>query len=209
MCNCYFRCVIHKFGQLYYTFTIKNNLAFCYHVFMSRNRGFTAPIVLLLTLFFLILPILFWYSVTANSRETVKGSSIIKDESSVPVKIVSPKNTWDLHQYLCKDKKECLSSLYSGKRYTTTSGGSTSGYFVSLSKPQTTNEYSFLKIFVQANVVKESVKYKIIDTDLLASHAIEITPLTEANEPVDAVLIPIEFFANTTGAIESIEFISE
>jgi len=176
---------------------------------MIRNRGFAAPIVLLLTLFFLILPIIFWYYINTNSKESVKGVFVSKDESSVPVKIVSPKNTWDLQQYLCKDKKECTTSLYSGKRYTTTSGGSTTGYFVSLSKPETTEDYKYLKVFAQPNVGNTYTKYRVSDSDLLASHSIEIVELKEEAVSYNAVLIPLEFFANTTGALESIDFFTE
>lgn len=176
---------------------------------MNRNRGFAVPIVLVFTLIFLILPLIFWYSFNANSAETVKGTSVKSEENSILVKIVSPSGPWDLQQYLCKDKNECVSSVFSGKRYATISGGKTQGHYVSITSPKSSGDYKFLKVYATAGSGLTAADFNVLDSQVLLGRSIEKVTLKENSFSVEAVLIPLESFANTTGATESIDFIAK
>ncbi|NMB70159.1 hypothetical protein GYA27_03090 [candidate division WWE3 bacterium] len=176
---------------------------------MNRNRGFAVPIVLVFTLVFLILPLIFWYSFNVNSAETVKGTSVKSEENSVLVKIVSPSGPWDLQQYLCKDKNECTASVFSGKRYATISGGKTQGHYLPLTSPKSSGDYKFLKVFVTAGSGLTTADFKVLDSQVLLGHSIEKMTLAEESLSLEAVLIPLESFVNTTGATESIDFIAK
>ena len=176
---------------------------------MFRNRGFAAPIVLVVTIVFLLLPVIFWYSFSKDTNPKVKGASVKNQENTILLKIVSPRGTWELQQYLCENKNECTSAVFSGKRYATISGGKTQGHFVSLLRPESQGNYKLLKVFVVPGSGTTTSKFKTTDSNALFKHEIEKATLTENKTSVEVILIPLESFANTTGALESIDFISE
>lgn len=173
---------------------------------MYRNRGFTVPIVVLLTLLFLLLPVIFLYTFNSSPESSVKGASAKTPSNSLSVKITSPNGSWDLQQYLCKDKKDCQSELLSGKRTSTVSGGKTSGQFVLVNQPDKVEDYKYLKIFVQSSWGSKTSAFKLINANVLTTMSAEKVGLKENNVNYDVVLIPLSVFSTSDTYQESIEF---
>ncbi|KKT84886.1 MAG: hypothetical protein UW82_C0007G0002 [candidate division WWE3 bacterium GW2011_GWC2_44_9] len=117
-----------------------------------HQAGIVRPaILLLLTVLFGV-----FVAVAAGSPDfkgLVLGVSSQNGDAEKPaplgikVSIVSPDSSWDLDEYLCSSKNECLNSATRGKWWSRVSGAKTGdyGYEVFIEKSQEWDGYAFLK----------------------------------------------------------------
>jgi hypothetical protein len=173
---------------------------------MYRNRGFTVPIVVLLTLLFLLLPVIFLYTFNSNSAINVRGTTSKIPNNSLSVRVKSPNSSWDLQQYLCKHKDDCQTSLESGKRYATVSGGKTQNQLVIINRIENVEDYKYLKVFVKPSWGSNSSGYTVTSSNSLSVLSAEKLTVEENNLNYEILLIPLDSFSNITETLESIEF---
>lgn len=154
--------------------------------FISQ-KGFTLPIVAIFVLAFLIAPIAFWFTssreLAATNVQGVESSA----ETGIYLKVVSTAGSWDLSQYLCKTKADCIGSLTAGKKAESLSGGVTQGSSKRLNYTDALNGYEYIKVFVRSGW----------GTDTLKSFNIAVQPdisgvETQKVQDIQVILIPVE-----------------
>lgn len=151
---------------------------------------------------FLVTPVVFWLFTSKSASENIKGAKNTGELTGVLVKIVSSRGTWDLNEYLCKDKEECLSTLFSGKSLDTTSGGVVDGKYISIKYSQEWDSYGFLKIFVKpgwGSVVRKFNAFLTSNTEGVLKDN-----LVYGGSDYDVVLIPVNLVK--TSLIEAASF---
>jgi hypothetical protein len=159
---------------------------------LFSQKGFTLPIVAIFVLAFLVAPVAFWFS---SSRETaVKGAEASNLENGISIKVISSAGSWDLAQYLCKNESECASSLTSGKKWESLSGGVTQGSSKRLNTSEALTGYDYVKVFVKPGWGADNSKNFKVTVQPQGS---EIQTLEK--EGVRVVLIPL-------AAIESAKY---
>ncbi len=117
---------------------------------LKNTYGFTVPVVVLFVLAFMIIPLGFWLSgarsITSGEVRGVASSGV---NSGTHLLIISNSGSWDVFEYLCKNKEECEKSLNSGKKLEAVSGGKTEGSTISLSYMESWKDYEFVKIYAK------------------------------------------------------------
>jgi hypothetical protein len=119
-----------------------------------NNKGIALPFVILLVVLFVLTPVL--YSLFVNksaSTEEVMGTSRLgtqEYDDGVGLYINSKYGTWDLLEYLCKDRDACESSLMSGKRVGSISGGIVENFPVRIAPDSEWDTNEYLKVFVRS-----------------------------------------------------------
>lgn len=81
------------------------------------------------------------------------ADSFYSRQSGVLVKVTSPKNSWNLEQFLCKTLQECLQSEKSGQWWASVSGAATdqNGHEVVIESSSSWQDYKFMK-FIPSSV---------------------------------------------------------
>ncbi|KKU49885.1 MAG: hypothetical protein UX79_C0012G0007 [candidate division WWE3 bacterium GW2011_GWB1_47_11] len=150
------------------------------------------PTVLILVLTLAALPLIFW-AVSTNfsfGSTNVKGSAI----SAVPslgfsVIVNSSLGTWDLVEYLCVSLSECTSSLTSGKRLGSVSGGGDGSHEVIVEATEDWSKYSYIKYYVKPGWLTPGLSYKV--TDLGKIPGSQIHEITENGKIYQTVVSPV------------------
>jgi hypothetical protein len=157
------------------------------------NKGFSLPIVLIVALF-LSLPVMFFVFSSRSSMPKVKGVATTSNVG-FDVQISSGKGTWDLFEFLCTTKEECSSSLTSGKRLETISGGQVKTYDVVVEPDQAWNEYKYIKLFVKPGWGSPFRTFTVANKAQIPN--VEFVTLTEGNGSYNAIIIPISSVQNS------------
>ena len=137
-----------------------------------NENGFSALLTLLVIFSVVAVPTYFVYY-TSTSKEgstsrletNVRGVSTFRELSTKPgfsVSIESDSATWNLVEYLCNDLDECLSSLNSGRRLGTVSGGETDQHEVVVEYSADWAEYDYIKYFVRSGWYTSSGEFKVV-----------------------------------------------
>jgi hypothetical protein len=105
--------------------------------------------------------------------------------------VVSGVGTWDLVEYLCESLDECTDSAYSGKRWGTLSGGSSTGHEVVVEATKEWEDYEYIKYFVRPGWASDSVVFDVVDmgdlpesqvytlSDGISSYNVVVSPISE------------------------------
>ncbi len=112
--------------------------------------GFTLPVVLIFVLAFLAAPLVFWLKGSKGGEQpNVQGSESFSSKEGTYIQVTSEKGPWDLFEYLCKTKEECVESLTSGKKWEAISGGTTVGSSIKINYSELWKDFKYLKVFVK------------------------------------------------------------
>jgi len=105
------------------------------------------PLIIIVAVF-LAVPVTFWaLSSSKNSSDDVRG--VKTGVFGLIIEVSSKNGFWDMSEYLCKDREECLESLQSGKFLEKTSGGGVDDQYVTLRYSSDWGSYQYLKIYVE------------------------------------------------------------
>jgi len=148
------------------------------------RKGFSNLLIIILIVFLLI-PVLFWGYSKYKQRGFTKGA--VSAKNGFAITITSNLGTWDLEKYLCKNKTDCLSSLTSGNKLETVSGGRTEESIIYVKYSSTYSDHSHMKIYVKPGWNSTMRDFEIVN--------IGDVPSTEAYnlEGINIVLIPLQY----------------
>ena len=158
----------------------------------SDQRGFSAVVLLITLLVVTSLPVYFLLSKGKDSASQVMGASttVSQMRPGFSVSISSLAQTWDLVEYLCETKEECLDSLTSGRRFNTVSGGQTELHDVVVNYSKEWDNYSYIKYFVRSGLYKQGTEFKIVNLgDVPGSSVHEVY---DGTYKYSIVLLPIK-----------------
>lgn len=160
----------------------------------SDQRGFSALILITIVSVLLAVPAYLYASgnlVGLKSVATdVKGASTkASTGSGFNVFITSQSPTWDLVEYLCTSKEECLTSLNSGRRFGTVSGGETDLHEVVLSYTPEWGNYKYVKYYVRSGLQTSGAIFRVLDEGDIPGT--EVETITDGTARYTLVLIPI------------------
>jgi hypothetical protein len=160
-------------------------------VLSYKKNGFAVPVVLIFVAIFLLMPLVFWWVSSRNSRkEDVKGAETsATSQKGTYIQVTSQSGTWDLLEYLCKTKDECVSGLEAGKKWEGVSGGNTEGHTVNISYSDLWEGYNYLKVFVRPGWSSQQRAFNLVKNE---TSGFEVTQV----ENTPAVLVPIENLKN-------------
>jgi hypothetical protein len=119
-----------------------------------NNKGIALPFVILIVMLFILTPVLYSLFVNKSSTtEEVMGASrlgVQDHDDGVGLYINSKYGTWDLLEYLCKDKESCESTLMSGKRVGSISGGIVDNFPVRIAPDSEWDTNGYLKVYIRS-----------------------------------------------------------
>lgn len=113
---------------------------------IKNQNGFALPALLLFVAGFLIIPLGFWF---VSKQGNVQGIKTDTPAQGVAVQIVSQGDSWDLYEYLCETREECVESLTSGKRWESVHGGVTAGSNVFIRYNDVLKDYKYMRVAVK------------------------------------------------------------
>lgn len=168
-----------------------------------NENGFSAVLTLLVIFSVIAVPTYFVYYTTSaknpqNLETNVRGVSTSRTLSTKPgfsVGVVSNSATWNLVEYLCNDIDECLSSLNSGRRLGTVSGGETDLHEVVVEYSADWAEYDYIKYFVRSGWYTSSGAFKV--TALGDIPGSEMHIIEDNGEEFEVVVSPIVNVTNS------------
>lgn len=156
------------------------------------SKGSVMFVLVVFVSIFLLIPLGFFiFSKDTNSAD-VKGAKISNVQSTfsgIRVEIASS-GTWDLYQYLCVDREECIEGLDSGTAWGKVSGGSVKNYAVEIKSDYKWKNYSYLKLYVRSGWGSTSGLFNIISVDS-ALNAVSENIIYKGVQ-YSVLLIPIE-----------------
>jgi len=154
------------------------------------NRGFTLPILILIIVLLIAIPAVFW--VTTSEGKDIKGASSqeVTIQRGFSVFIESQDGTWDLIEYLCTDKEECVEGLDSGESWGTVSGGKTDHHEVLVSYSSAWDTYEYLKVFVRPAWHESTRTFGIKDKSIFEGG--EIVEISNNGKKIEVLLIPLD-----------------
>jgi hypothetical protein len=158
-------------------------------------RGFSVPLVIIVALFVGGFAL---YSYSATSPEHVKGVATVSEHQTTPgfsVSIISKAPAWDLMEYLCVTQKECMTSLSSGKRLSTVSGGATELKEVQVNYSDGWGKYSHIKLFVRPSWLISNGSFRVVTPGDIPGTEIEKMPVGKGFQ--DVLLIPLKEISST------------
>ena len=178
----------------------------CVHNLMHKS-------LLLLAISLLSLPILYWvFNNQFNfsfSGPNVKGSNIasMEGKNGVLVSIRSNGISWELVEYLCVTREECVADLNSGTHFGTVGGGgseaATHDFFIEYSRQF--DNYSFLKIYLKPGWLNSSMRFLVDEIGTIEGS--ELVTFENNNSEFDAIIIPLDAIKNSV--VKSANFVIE
>lgn len=167
---------------------------------MLRQKGYSVPLFLIVTLVVLTVPAYYWVStnqLNVSASRDIRGAASTGNSHSAPgfsVSIVSASPTWDLVEYLCKSQEECSTSLTSGRRLGTVSGGETEFHEVIVEYSAEWQDYKYIKYFVRPGWNASDSNFTVSTLgDIPGS---EVLSLAENGDEYVAVIAPISSLKN-------------
>lgn len=160
------------------------------------RNGFSALLLIVLVALLAGLPLLYWgFSNKVNlskSMDNVRGviSTGSYASSGFSILVVSDSETWDLVEYLCKDLQACVSSLNSGERLGTVSGGQTNMHEVIFEPKDGWKDYKYIKVFVRPGWLGSSSSFMV--KDLGRAPGSDVYTVKEGQSSYEFVVIPLE-----------------
>lgn len=165
---------------------------------LKNQKGFSVPVLLILALLVLAIPAYYLSSANLNERKAIRGASSVGYESSQPgfgVSVLAQSETWDLVEYLCETKEECLSSLTSGRRLGTVSGGQTELHDIFVAYSNEWEDYSYVKFYVRSGWYAENRKFTI--TELGNIPGAEVHVLIDSGAEYEVIVAPTKDISTT------------
>ncbi len=135
----------------------------------SNQEGFAVPLVLIIAAFILAIPAYYWVSsnsLNVSPSKEIQGASTVNTTSAKPgfsVTVTSNAETWDLIEYLCEDRSECVSSLEAGKRWGTVSGGQADLHEVFVEYSPEWEGYDYIKYYVKPGWFATDSQFVVVD----------------------------------------------
>lgn len=167
------------------------------------SKGFSLPILILVLVALIVIPSSIWYY---KSRESsVMGAFAKKEtimENGFSVYVESAEGTWDLLEYLCKDKEECTKSLDSGTQWGSVSGAQTDYHEVLVDYANDMDAYGYIKLFVRPSWHQSSRIFEIEDGNSFTDG--EFHELSNNGKKIQVLLIPTEKIKN--GFVKTVLF---
>lgn len=158
------------------------------------QSGYAAPLVLIIVLLAIAVPVYFFaFSDSVSDSDNVRGASStgVATGAGFSVLVTSDSETWDLVEYLCKDLDSCISSLYSGERWGSVSGGKTDLHEVAVSYSNKWKGNEYIKYFVRSgwDVQKGNTGFEVVDAgDVPGS---DVYSLSDGTSNYDVIIIPV------------------
>ena len=161
------------------------------------QKGFSVSFVVIFIVLFIATPIIFWWATAKNNfsvQNDIKGASTydsIQSKNGLLIEISSKQGTWDLFEYLCKTKEECVSSLLGGKRWGTVSGGTTSeNHQVIIESSDEWDNNKYLKLFVKSGWGSPERKFGVSGVEYIADTSVETT--SYEGDQYQVVVLPLD-----------------
>lgn len=130
----------------------------------------------------------------------ISSSDNSVEKKGVSVQVKSTSGTWDMYQYLCKTKDECLSDLFSGYSSGSVSGGASDNVNIYIEALNNWKDYEYLKIFVRPGWGSDSSSFNVTNSSS-ELQAIRNT-INYKGASHNIVLIPLEnMLSGMTGTI--------
>lgn len=168
---------------------------------LKQSKGLSLILVLVIVLFISV-PALFWFLSSRSSKTDVRGVSSIADINGVVVYVSSKSSTWELNGYACETKDDCLSSLTSGVKVNSISGGVSNKYEVILNNLSDWDNYSYLKLYVKSGWGSSLRVFNVSVSGEISSASIE--SVSDGNYSYDVAIIPLE--AIRSGSFSVVSF---
>lgn len=156
-------------------------------------RGFSVPLVIIVVL---LLGGFAFFSFTGYNAKDVKGvATAAHTEPAVTFSIIAKTPAWDLAEYMCVTAEECLTSVGSGTRIGTASGGATELREITLPYSSDWEKYSYLKVFARPSWIVGAPTFRVVTPGDVPGTLVKKIP--SSGEFQDVVLIPLSEFAGT------------
>ncbi|MDC0449000.1 hypothetical protein OAL67_00075 [bacterium] len=120
---------------------------------------------------FVIIPLSYFLFVYKEgySDPNVRGAKTneVIPTNGFSLQVTSKGGTWELYEYFCKTKEECLTSLMSGERFGNVGGGAVEDYDVFLTPDDSWEEYKFVKVFIRAGWGSTDRSFNLVGAEVL------------------------------------------
>lgn len=149
---------------------------------------------------FLFIPsayFLYIYSSGIKEEKEVKGASVSEiniPEKGLSVNVSSKVGTWEMYQYLCDTKDDCLESLMSGTRLGTVGGGVVSDYTIKVVPNSLWEGKEYLKLFIKSGWGSPARSFKV--TDIGGVPGTEVENTTYEGITYELLLVPADDVTN-------------
>lgn len=164
-----------------------------------NQKGFSAPILIIFVLLLLIIPVYYFMgnSKLQNKNQTpdIKGTSSDGTLFTTPgfsVSVVSNSETWDLIEFLCKDLQSCTTSLNSGNRLGTVSGGQTDLHEVVVSYTKDWSDYEYIKFYVRPGTFNQdiSTNFKVLSLGDIPNS--QVSTISDGITEYEVIIAPVK-----------------
>jgi len=163
-----------------------------------NEQGFSVNSVIFFVSVFSLLVFFGWHylynpgiSVLERFKD-VKGVSTANNAPENPgfsVCVTSEFGNWDLVEYLCESLAECKTSLDSGEKWATVSGGETENHQIFVESESSWEEYVYMKVFVRSGWGSQDRKFVMDATgDVLGSNEVTLEETKILIFPVSSVI---------------------
>jgi hypothetical protein len=175
---------------------------------MPKSRGFTVPIVLIISTIFISLPVLFLFLTTRQHDGSVKGISDIETQkrNGIAIQIESTQGNWDLYEYKCNTKEECTSGLFNGVKVYMISGGKSSAQVIHVDKPIDLGDAKYIKMFVRPAWGSSTRSFK---TTVKPDLEIVETNISFDKSVYSVIIFPTSVFDSTVNYYDAVVFSDE
>lgn len=161
------------------------------------QKGFAVPLMLIVVLLILAVPAYYIISSLPTSSSDIRGASSegnINDRPGFSVSITSTSSTWDLVEYLCGSLDECTTSLTSGRRWGTVSGGQTDLHDVVVEYSDEWSNYEYIKYFVRSGWYAQGKDFNVVSAGNVPNS--DVFKVSDGNESYDVVVAPVSVLSN-------------
>lgn len=162
----------------------------------NLQRGYSVPLFIVIALLLLTIPAYYWLRINnlnfSSSGENVRGVKSIGTPYHKPgfsVSVSTDVETWDLVEYLCNTREECLESISSGRRLGTVSGGPTELHEVFVEYMPSWNDYSYIKYYVRSGWYATQKNFRIAKLGDVPGATKET--ITDGGVTYEVVLAPV------------------
>jgi hypothetical protein len=166
-----------------------------------KEKGYSVPLVLIIVLVLFSVPLFYWVTsndFNASASRNIRGattSNNVNERPGFSVNITSTSQTWDLVEYLCRTQEECTTSLTSGRRLGTISGGQTDLHQVIVEHTKEWDGYKYIKLYVRSGWYSAEREFNVISAGKIPGS--QIYTLSEGSETYEVLVAPIAEVAST------------